>query len=81
MWILRGTLLSMWLFGLGTITYLYLAVYRRLPRHASVDIRSIDLLTRLNPLWWIALVVCLVLGFAIAHRWSESKAKLSKESL
>jgi hypothetical protein len=81
MWIVKGSLLALWLFGLGTITYLYLTVYRHLPPHASVDIRSIDLLTRLNPLWWIAVVVCLVLGFAIAHRWLESKAKLSKVSL
>jgi len=80
MWILKGTLLSMWLFGLGTVTYLYLVVYRHLEPRTSVDITSIGLLTTRNPLWWTALVVCLVLGFALAHRWSKSKAKLSKVS-
>jgi hypothetical protein len=77
MWILKGTLLSMWLFGLGTITYLYLTVYRHLEPNTSFDLRSLFL----NRLWWAGLLPCLVLGLAIAHRWSKSKAKLSKVSL
>ena len=81
MWILKGTLLGMSLFGFGTIIHLYLAVYRHLQPHTSVDISSIDLLTRLNPLWWTMGALCLVLGLAIAHRWSrKSKVKLSAVS-
>ncbi len=70
MWILKGTLLGLWLFGFGSLFYLYLTIFRPLRPHTAT---SFSLLTgqRIhNPLWWAALVVCLVLGYAIAHRWS-----------
>ena len=41
MWILKGTLLGLWLFGFGTLARLYLAVFRNLPPNSSVDIRTI----------------------------------------
>ena len=36
----------------------------------SVDIRVITGYTIQNPFWWTSLVVCLVLGYAIALSWS-----------
>jgi len=70
MWIVKGTLLALWLFGFGTMALLYVAVYRNLPPNSAVGISVITGYTTQNPLWWTALVVCLVLGFAIARSWS-----------
>jgi hypothetical protein len=74
MWFLKGTLLSMCLFGLATIVYLYFTVFRHLGPHTSVDIRSLFLLTTLNPLWWTMGAVCFVLGLAIAHKMAAFAA-------
>src|SRR6267378_1266953 len=70
MWIMKGTLLAAWLLGFGTMAWLYFALYRNLPPSSAVDIRVITALTTQNPLWWTALVLCLVLGLAIARSWS-----------
>lgn len=50
--------------------YLYLMIYRHLPPHTAVDVASIGLLTMLNPMWWAGLVICLIVGLAIARSWS-----------
>lgn len=68
--ILKGALLSICLFGFGTMGFLYLRLHRYMEPHSSLDVRIIGSLTTGNPLWWTALVVCLVLGIAIAHSWS-----------
>jgi hypothetical protein len=71
MWLAKGSLLALWLFGFGTIALLYFSVYRlHLPPNSAVDTRSITALTTQNPLWWTALVVCFVLSFAIVRSWS-----------
>ena len=70
MWIAKGTLLALWLFGFGTMAWLYFAVYRNLPPKSAVEIRLITALTIQNPFWWTVLVVSLVLGYAIARSWS-----------
>jgi hypothetical protein len=31
MWIAKGTLLALWLFGFGTMALLYFSIYRHLP--------------------------------------------------
>lgn len=69
MWILKGTLLGLWLFGFGTMAWLYLALFRRVHANTAVGASVIFSLTTLNPLWWTALVVSLVLGCAIARSW------------
>ncbi|HYW66614.1 MAG TPA: hypothetical protein VFB10_07905 [Candidatus Dormibacteraeota bacterium] len=70
MWILKGTLLGLWLFGFGTMAYLYFAVYRHHMRpNTAVSINLITWYTTHNPLWWTALVVCLALGYAIVRWW------------
>ncbi len=70
MWIAKGTLLSLWLFGFGTMAWLYFALYRHLRPNSTVDIRLIAALTIQHPFWWAALVVCFVVGYGIARSWS-----------
>lgn len=70
MWILKGTVLGLWLFGFGTIALLYLAVYRGLPPHSAVGVTVITAYTIQNLWWWAALLTCLALGGAVARRWS-----------
>jgi hypothetical protein len=69
MWILKGTLLGFWLFGFGTLFYLY-TLYRPLQPQKAVSFNILTSHTIQNPMWWVALVVCLVFGYAIAYRWS-----------
>ena len=69
MWIAKGSLLALWLFGFGTMAYFYIAIYSHMPPNSSVDIRAITALTTLNPLWWAALVLSFVIGIAIARSW------------
>jgi hypothetical protein len=69
MWVLKGSLLALWLFGFGTMALLYFAVYRNLPPSSAVGVTVITGYTSQNPLWWTALVLCLVLGLAIARSW------------
>ncbi len=69
MWIAKGTLLALWLFGFGTMAYFYFAIFRHMPRNSAVGMSVITAYTVHNPLWWTALVLCLVLGLAIARSW------------
>jgi hypothetical protein len=52
MWILKGTLLGLWLLGFATMAWLYFTVYRNLPLNSGVDITVITGCTIQNPLWW-----------------------------
>jgi hypothetical protein len=70
MWILKGTLIGLWVLGFGTMALLYFAVYSNLPRNSAVGVTVITHYTTQNLLWWTALIVCLVLGCAIARSWS-----------
>jgi hypothetical protein len=70
MWIAKGRLLAAWLFGFGTMAWLYFALYRHLPPNSAVSISIFPGLTTANPFWWAALLVCFVLGLAIARSWS-----------
>src|SRR5437660_3741311 len=68
MWIAKGTLLGFWLFGFGTMAWLYFALYRNLRPNSAVSISVFSGLTTANPYWWAALALCLVLGLAIARQ-------------
>ncbi|SRR6266446_2960272 len=70
MWILKSSLLGMWLFGFGTMVFLYFAIYRNLPPNSAVSVNLITALTIQNPVWWAALAVCLALGYAVVRSWS-----------
>jgi hypothetical protein len=69
MWIAKGTLLSFWLFGFGTMALLYFSIYRHLPPNSAVGVSVFSARTIRNPYWWAALAVCLALGYAIARSW------------
>jgi|SRR5580700_9118717 hypothetical protein len=70
MWMAKGTLLALWLFGFGTMALLYFSIYRHMPPNSAVDIRVITARTTQNLLWWTGLVVCFVLGYATTRSWS-----------
>jgi hypothetical protein len=70
MWILKGTLLALWLFGFGTMAWLYFTLYRHMPPNSAVGMRIITALTIQNSFWWAALVLSFVIGFGIARSWS-----------
>lgn len=70
MWILKSLLLGVWLFGFGTIVFLYFAIYRNLPPNSAVSVNLITALTIQNPVWWASLAVCLALGSAVVRSWS-----------
>ena len=64
-WILKGTLLGIWLFSYGTIAFLW---YRS-PAASTTDIRALSALTISNPSWWLGLVACTAIGLIIARSW------------
>jgi hypothetical protein len=70
MWILKGTMLGLWLFGFGTLAFFYFTVYRHIPPNSMVAVTMITRHTTQSPLWWTALMVCLVLGYTIARSWA-----------
>ncbi|PYU15583.1 MAG: hypothetical protein DMG37_04635 [Acidobacteria bacterium] len=69
MWILKSIFLGVWLFGFGTIAFLWLAVYRHMAPHTAVDLRLIAGLTTQNPWWWASLVAGVILGCALVRSW------------
>ena len=38
MWIVKSTLLALWLFGFGAVTFFYFAIYRHLPPNSAVGV-------------------------------------------
>lgn len=70
MWAFKGALLGFWLAGFGTMAWLYFGIFRHMPPNSAVGVRIITSATIQSPLWWIALVVCIVLGCAITRSWS-----------
>jgi hypothetical protein len=74
LWIIKGLFLGLWLISFGTIAYLYLAVYRRLPSDAAVGIDVFSSLIIHNPFWWIGCTTCLAIGLFVTHSWSGRPA-------
>src|SRR5881397_83192 len=79
MWIAKGTLLGFWLFGFGTMAWLYFALYRNLRPNSAVSISVFSGLTTANPYWWAALALCLVLGLAIANPRTRQSARAAHQ--
>lgn len=67
--IVKSFFLGIWLFSFGTIAYLYLALYRRLPPSTAVSPRVFAAYTTYNVFWWIGLVACFALAFVILKSW------------
>ncbi len=67
MWILKGSLLGLGLFIVGTL--LYLTVVARPRANSAIGLTVITGLTIHNTLFWAALVASLVIGCAIVGSW------------
>ena len=67
--IVKNFFLGIWLFSFGTIAYLYLALYRRLPPSTAVSPRVFAAYTTYNVFWWVGLVACFALAFVIVKSW------------
>ena len=67
MWILKGSLLGLWLFSFGTLAYFWKAL--GFFQGAVVDLRSLQRATIANPSWWLAFVICVALGLLVARNW------------
>jgi hypothetical protein len=50
MCILKGPLLGLWLFGFGTMAWLYIVVYSHMPPNSAVGMSIITGYTTHNPL-------------------------------
>ncbi|SRR5258706_1106919 len=69
MWIVKGFLLGIWLVSFGTIAYLYLAVFRRLPPGGAVGVSVFTSLIVDNPYWWLSMVACFAIGILVTRSW------------
>ena len=67
--IIKSFFLGIWLFSFGTIAYLYLALYRKLPPSTAVSASVFAAHTTYNLFWWIGLVACFALAFVIVKSW------------
>jgi hypothetical protein len=65
MWVLKGTFLGLWLFGWGTIIFMYFAAFRGLRPGTAMGVSVITAYTSQNPWWWASLVACTILGLAL----------------
>lgn len=70
MWVLKGTLLALWLAGFGTMAWLYLSIYRHLPIDTAVGVSAITAYTTRNLLWWAGILACLIIGYRVARSWT-----------
>jgi len=69
MWIAKGVFLGLWLFGFGTITFLYFAIYRNLQPRTAVAVNVVTSYTSQNLWWWVALAACIALGLALVRSY------------
>jgi hypothetical protein len=54
-----------WLVSFGTIAYLWLALYRRLPSGTAVAARVFAGYTVYSVFWWVGVTACFVITFPI----------------
>ena len=69
MWIVKGISLGTGFFVAGTIGFLLLTVFRPLSTSRATGLSAITAMTTANPLFWTALVACLVLGVCLVGSW------------
>jgi len=67
--IVKSLFLGIWLASFGTLAYLYLALYRKLPPSTAVGVSVFKAYMTHNLLWWLGLAVCFALGFVIVKAW------------
>ncbi len=68
MWILKGSLLGMGLFLVGTILFL-IAVIGPFRANRAIGLSAITGITIHNPLFWVAFLASLAIGCAIVRSW------------
>jgi uncharacterized membrane protein len=74
-WIVKGTLLGLWLSGFSTIGWLYISMYRHLPSvDTAVGVSAITAFTTRNPLWWTSIILCFAVCYWIARTWQAPTA-------
>ncbi|HXM15918.1 MAG TPA: hypothetical protein VN933_11800 [Candidatus Eremiobacteraceae bacterium] len=62
-------MLTFWLVGFGTMVMLYLRIYRGMPSNIAVDYRFFGYLTIRSVAWWVAVGVCIAIGFGVSYWW------------
>ena len=69
MLILKGGLLGLWLASFGTIAYLYVMIYRRLPSGVAVSTTVFMTYMTYNVFWWAGVVASFVIAFYTVKAW------------
>jgi hypothetical protein len=69
MLILKSSLLGLWLSSFGTLAYLYLSIYRRIPSGTAVAANVFAVYTTYNLFWWAGVAASFVLAFYIVKAW------------
>jgi hypothetical protein len=73
MWIAKGTLLGLWLFSFGWLSYiarLYL-IAQKLSGESGQGVFGIGILLPVSNLsFWLWLIACLAIGLLIARSWN-----------
>jgi len=69
MWTFKGAFLGLLLTAVGTLVFLYFAVFRNLGPNTAVAVSLYASYTTRNPLWWAGLIVAIVVGCMVARKW------------
>lgn len=69
MWIVKGLLLGTGFWVFGTFAFLFFVVLRPFRASHATGLTVLTGATVFNPLWWLALVGCLLLGVALIGSW------------
>jgi hypothetical protein len=69
MWIVKGFLLCIWLVSFGTLAYLYLILFRRVPAGTAIGVDVFKSLLVLNPYWWFSMAACFAIGILVTRSW------------
>ena len=68
MWVAKGLLLGLGMFLVGTVLFLGATVRPR-GSNAAIAVSVFTGMTYYNPLWWTALLACLLLGVSLVGSW------------
>jgi hypothetical protein len=69
MQIAKMILLGVWLASFGTLAYLYLVLYRKLPASTAVGVSVFEAYMTRNVFWWLGIAVCFGIAFMIVRAW------------
>ena len=67
--IAKAILLGVWLASFGTLAYLYLALYRKLPSNTGVSTSVFEAYMTHNVFWWLGIAACFGIAFMIVRAW------------